>query len=152
MPKEPLSFSKDHINMKAPNITAQKLYEDGKLSVWKADLRFFRPNHGTYFTPAIAHSIEHMVSTALYSLYEGSKSVKILDFSVMACQTGCYCTYMLFDDVTVDWITAINCAIEMEYVPGATPEQCGQYDLQDYEGAVETLKNFVSSLTRELMK
>ncbi len=99
------------------------------------DLRMAEPNVDTPLTPAVSHTIEHILATFLRnSEYTDS----IIYVGPMGCLTG---FYLLTRGLSVDTVLSLlRCAYRFIAdfegdIPGATAIECGNYSLQDLSGA-----------------
>ena len=127
------SFSVDHRGME-PGVYFREDVRAG-VPLLTADLRFFRPNAGRYLTTTEAHTVEHMLATALRS---SAKSDNVVYFGPMGCRTGFYLltrglTPAQALSLTVDsfrFMAAFEGAI-----PGASEVECGNYRDMDLPAA-----------------
>lgn len=136
------SFTKNH------NALMPGLHEGGTahgVTTW--DLRFKRPNCGDFLEQAALHSIEHMLATLLRS---SDRKDSIVYFGPMGCRTGFYLltTGMNRAEVVALLKQSFTDALELDFVPGALKEECGNYLEHDLDGAkaecgkyLEILKN-----------
>lgn len=104
----------------------------GLVTTW--DVRVKVPNKGVYLSPAVIHSLEHTLATFMRKKYGNYRIVGIFP---MGCQTGFYILTrfvdckMIYDSI----LEYIDYLLSLDKVPGATKKQCGNYRLQDLEGA-----------------
>ena len=122
------SFQVDH-NLLTPGIYVSRVdFSD----IVTYDLRFKTPNAGDYLDPAAAHTIEHLFATAVRSGPLGASTVY---FGPMGCLTGNY-LLMKGDLQPQDIVPLMQdtfrfvAGYEGE-VPGAAPQDCGNYLLHD---------------------
>lgn len=144
----PASFSKDHTKMQAPFIkdSVLKVFDSG-LEIRKSDIRFCTPNSDYRLGQDTMHSMEHILSTILYSHYgDLSSGALILDLSPMGCGTGFYCTYLAEKDFEVDYKGAILMASRYTTVPGSAKEQCGAYLHHNVGLAQQAFKRFFKEM------
>ncbi len=136
------SFSVDHNDL--PKGFYLSRFDKG-VTTW--DLRMCEPNVDEPMSSATAHTTEHILATYL----RNSKiSDKIIYVGPMGCLTG---FYVLTVDCTANEILpylreafAYIKAFEGE-IPGAKPEQCGNYSLQDVNGARD-----IAAITCEVLE
>ncbi len=143
------SFSVDHRGME-PGVYFREDVRAG-VPLLTADLRFFRPNAGRYLTTTEAHTVEHMLATALRS---SAKSDNVVYFGPMGCRTGFYLvTLGLSPEEVLSLLReTIPQCLQMDEVPGAAEEQCGNYrDLCLADGA-EALKAFLPRCEKRAYK
>ncbi len=143
------SFSVDHRGMQ-PGVYFRSDVRAG-VPVLTADLRFYTPNAGRYLTTTEAHTIEHLLATYLRS---SRYADNIVYFGPMGCRTGFYLLTigMEPDEVCALLREVIALSFEETTVPGAAPEQCGNYlDLSLREG-VEVLRVFLPKCVRREYK
>ncbi|MDR0813792.1 MAG: S-ribosylhomocysteine lyase [Oscillospiraceae bacterium] len=147
------SFAKDHFKIEPHSVTiqVQTIIETsgGEIPVYKADIRFYRPNSGEYFYLLGCHSAEHLLSTAAYAIY----GAKILDLSPMGCMTGFYCTFLAPELLEYSaWVRIFEDALAIETLPGALPETCGNYLMHDTISAKKALREFLNGYSEELFR
>ena len=92
------------------------------------DIRMVKPNHGVYLDPPAAHTFEHLFATYVRNTKYSDEVVYV---GPMGCRTGCY--IVLFGNLTAEDVlpTVIEmCDFVIGFegeIPGARPEQCGNY-------------------------
>ena len=134
------SFGKDH------NTLMPGLHESGTMSgVTTWDLRFKRPNCGDFLSPAALHSIEHMLATILRN---SEQKDNIIYFGPMGCRTGFYLltVNMNKSEVAALLKKSFTLALDMDNVPGAKKEECGNYLEHDLQGAKSECKKYLEIL------
>ena len=122
------SFTVNHLDLLTGVYVSRKDYI-GDVCLTTFDLRFTRPNEEPPMdTPGI-HSIEHLVATFLRNHAEWAE--KTIYFGPMGCRTGFY--LILAGDYDSADITGLMISM-YEFirdfegdVPGAAPEECGNY-------------------------
>lgn len=137
------SFQKDHDKL------MPGLHECGVVNgVTTWDLRFKRPNDGDFLEQAALHSIEHMLATLLRNSAHGNN---IVYFGPMGCRTGFYLLTVGMDGKQVTDLCkrCFAAALELEEVPGAKREECGNYLEHDLAGAKRECKAYLELLERE---
>lgn len=134
------SFCVDHTKLKK-GIYLSRL--DGDLYTW--DIRMTEPNNEPALDPKAAHAIEHIGATLLRN---SSVADKIVYFGPMGCMTGFYLITRDLDmlaSVPVIMDTFKKIADWEGEIPGAKPEECGNYTYMDLEGAKAAAKHFINA-------
>lgn len=144
--KKIASFTVDHTKLLAGLYTSRK---DGApdRTVTTFDLRFTAPNREPVMdTPAI-HTIEHLGATFLRN---SERANEIIYFGPMGCRTGFY--LVMFGDLEPDDVFSLVIAMcdsilgfEGE-IPGAKPEECGNYSEQNLSMAKYYVKRYRGEL------
>jgi S-ribosylhomocysteine lyase len=142
-PKKIASFSVDHRYI-IPGIYLSRV--DGDVTT--LDLRFCRPNCGSYLSNLAMHTIEHLFAT-----YVRSSSIEdqVIYFGPMGCRTG---FYLLVRDCDLNTIQDLICEILtkiMEHdgpVFGASEIECGNYRELDLPSAKEAVKQYLAELPK----
>ena len=123
------SFQKDHLTLE-PGLYMQKCNRN----ILTFDLRFIKPNTGVIPIEAI-HTIEHLFATWLKISNNELRDIMI-SFNPGGCQTMFYLE--IFDDLSTTecdlapiLIKCINDCLKAVEVPGATKEECGNYESHD---------------------
>lgn len=141
------SFQVDH-NLIVPGIYESRLDTLGDQFVTTFDIRMKYPNAEPAIHPNAMHTIEHVVATFLRNDEEWKDLV--IYWGPMGCLTGCY--LILKDHPTPQEVYPLMVrAFEYmsEYddvVPGALPQNCGNYILHDLNMARYEAKAFVKRL------
>ncbi len=125
------SFKVNHLNLLPGLYLSRKDKKNGVVAT-TFDLRFTAPNREPPMDGSAMHTIEHLGATRLRN---GEKKDDIIYFGPMGCRTGFYLT--VFGDVTphdvlplvTDVCNFIIC-FDGE-IPGAKPEECGNYLYQN---------------------
>ena len=139
------SFTIDHTNLK-PGIYVSR--QDDLFTTY--DIRITEPNKEPALSPAVLHSIEHLMAT-----WFRNSSVKddVVYVGPMGCLTGMYivmknseidgniCSYSEFEMRglvldCIDWI------LRQTEVPATTPKTCGNYLLHNLDGAKWEMKRY----------
>lgn len=126
------SFTIDHMKM-VPGIYVSRVDEVGGDYVTTFDIRIKRPNAEPEIAPAPMHTIEHLVATFLRNDSEWKD--RLVYWGPMGCLTGCY---MITkgrprpEDIYPIILKAFEFVRDFEgEIPGASPEKCGKYLMQD---------------------
>lgn len=121
------SFTVDHLRLESGLYLSRRDEKDGAV-VSTFDLRFTAPNREPVMDMPALHTIEHLGATFLRN---SSRADEIVYFGPMGCRTGFY--LILFGDRSPeDALPLIGemCAFILSYegeIPGARPEECGNY-------------------------
>ncbi|HIU98460.1 MAG TPA: S-ribosylhomocysteine lyase [Candidatus Limadaptatus stercoripullorum] len=121
------SFTVDHLRLESGLYLSRKDEKDGAV-VSTFDLRFTAPNREPVMDMPALHTIEHLGATFLRN---SSRADEIVYFGPMGCRTGFY--LILFGDRSPeDALPLIGemCSFILSYegeIPGARPEECGNY-------------------------
>lgn len=124
------SFSVDHLLLE-PGVYVSRIDRDPATgtAVTTFDLRLTTPNKEPVMNTAECHTIEHLGATFLRNHAEWSS--RIVYFGPMGCRTGFY--LVVFGEVTSEEILPLAREL-FEFVagfegdvPGAAPEECGNY-------------------------
>ena len=144
------SFTIDHLLLQA-GIYIFAVNDVNGQKITTLDIRVVRPNYDTPMTAEIAHTIEHIGSIWL----RNNPAIKddVLYFGPMGCLTGFYLLVSrdlsnkeAFNEVVnhiikmMDFISKYNGSLEEV---GFTSKQCGNYTLNDLNGAKNIAANFV---------
>ena len=121
------SFTVDHLRLESGLYLSRKDEKDGAV-VSTFDLRFTAPNREPVMDMPALHTIEHLGATFLRN---SSRADEIVYFGPMGCRTGFY--LILFGDRSPeDALPLVGemCSFILSYegeIPGARPEECGNY-------------------------
>ena len=121
------SFTVDHLRLESGLYLSRRDKKDGAV-VSTFDLRFTAPNREPVMDMPALHTIEHLGATFLRN---SSRADEIVYFGPMGCRTGFY--LILFGDRSPeDALPLIGemCSFILSYegeIPGARPEECGNY-------------------------
>ncbi len=121
------SFTVDHLRLESGLYLSRRDEKDGAV-VSTFDLRFTAPNREPVMDMPALHTIEHLGATFLRN---SSRADEIVYFGPMGCRTGFY--LILFGDRSPeDALPLVGemCSFILSYegeIPGARPEECGNY-------------------------
>ena len=121
------SFTVDHLRLESGLYLSRRDERDGAV-VSTFDLRFTAPNREPVMDMPALHTIEHLGATFLRN---SARADEIVYFGPMGCRTGFY--LILFGDRSPeDALPLIGemCSFILSYegeIPGARPEECGNY-------------------------
>lgn len=134
------SFCVDHTKL-TQGIYVSRV--DGDIITY--DIRMIKPNIEKAIDPKAAHTIEHIGATLLRnSQYKD----QIIYFGPMGCMTGFYLLVRNLDlNTVIDLVKEIFEKISTWHknIPGATKEECGNYQYMDLDAAKSFAKQFIES-------
>ena len=136
------SFTIDHLKLE-PGIYVSRKDKNGETVITTFDLRITAPNHEPVIDMPALHTIEHLGATFLRN---SLKKDDVVYFGPMGCRTGCY--LLVFGDVSSKEIAPLileMCDFIIDFkgeIPGAKPEECGNYSEQNLEMAKFYIKRY----------
>ena len=141
------SFTVDHLRL-LPGLYVSRKDEKNGVCVTTFDLRFTAPNKEPVMDQPALHTIEHLGAT-----YLRNSDIKedVVYFGPMGCRTGCY--LLVFGDVTSEDIAPVvlnMCDFILDFegeIPGARPEECGNYSEQNLNMAKYYVRKYRQELT-----
>lgn len=146
------SFKINHLTLESGLYVSRRDKKDG-VTVTTFDLRITVPNREPVIDMPALHTIEHLCATYLRN---SEQKQDIVYFGPMGCRTGCYLV-MFGDLVSADVYDLVTqmCDFVLSFegeIPGAKPEECGNYSEQNlpmakyyiakYKKALVDNKNF----------
>ena len=146
------SFRINHLTLEPGLYVSRRDARDG-LDVTTFDLRFTRPNREPVMDMPAVHSIEHLGATFLRN---SAGKEDVIYFGPMGCRTGFYMVLFgrLEPEDVYDRVRDM-CRFILHFegeVPGARPEECGNWSEQNpdmakyyvrrYLECLESVKNF----------
>lgn len=140
------SFTVNHLIL-FPGIYVSRVDERDGVTVTTFDLRITAPNREPVIDMPALHTIEHLGATYLRN--SGRKN-DIVYFGPMGCRTGCY--LLMFGKLTSEDVFGLvsdMCDFIISFegdIPGAAPEQCGNYSEQNLNMA----KYYIARYKKEL--
>ena len=143
------SFAVDHTKI-VPGIFESRVDEVNGAYVTTFDIRVKRPNVEKAVSDAAMHTMEHVIATYLRNDAEWKD--KLVYWGPMGCLTGFYmivkgrpASSELYDII----LAAFRYMRDYEgEVPGATPQNCGNYLLHDLKAAKEEAAKYVDYLEK----
>ena len=141
------SFKIDHFNLFAGIYVSRRDSSDNT-TVTSFDLRITSPNREPVIDMPALHTIEHLGATYLRN---SDRTAEIVYFGPMGCRTGCY--LLMFGELSSEDIYELilgmcNFILNFEgEIPGAAPEQCGNYLEQNLEMAKYYIAKYKKELT-----
>ncbi len=149
------SFSVDHTQL-LPGVYVSRSDEDATTGCITTtfDLRMTAPNREPVMDTAAVHAIEHLGATFLRN--DAQWADKVIYFGPMGCRTGFY--LVLFGDYqpqdVADLVTRMF-EFTRDFtgdIPGAKPEECGNYHDSDLAQAKWWANRYVSQTLSKLDK
>lgn len=146
------SFKIDHMRLE-PGIYISRTEETtgGDILV-TYDIRLRRPNFEDALTPEICHTMEHLGAMFLRNHPEHGNH--IVYFGPMGCLTGMYLIYRWTSDQHMSMQSIASLILSMmKFIVvysgnmpsvGFDPESCGNYSLNDIDGAKNVAANFLT--------
>lgn len=140
------SFKINHINL-MPGLYVSRRDKSMGCTITTFDLRITAPNREPVMDIPALHTIEHMAATFLRN---SERKEEVVYFGPMGCRTGCY--LLMFGDLNPQDIFSLivdMCDFIIEYdgdIPGAEPEQCGNYSEQNLNMAKFYIKKYRDAL------
>ncbi len=144
--KKIASFTVDHLKLLPGLYLSRKDEKDGVV-VTTFDLRMTAPNREPVMETGGLHTIEHVGATYLRNC---PKKEDVVYFGPMGCRTGCY--LVMFGDLAPEDVydTVVDmCRFILSFegeIPGARPEECGNWSDQDLPAAKAYIKKYLSEL------
>ena len=140
------SFTIDHLEL-YPGLYVSRRDERDGVVITTFDMRITAPNHEPVIDVPALHTIEHLGATYLRN---SKRKDEIVYFGPMGCRTGCY--VLMFGDLNpediYDFVIEM-CDFIIAYegeIPGAAPEQCGNYSEQNMNMAKYYIKKYKKEL------
>lgn len=140
------SFTINHLKL-LPGLYVSRKDNKNGCTVTTFDMRITAPNREPVIDMPALHTIEHMAAT-----YLRNSEVKddVVYFGPMGCRTGCY--IVMFGDLKSEdlYDTVIKmCDFILRYegeIPGAKPEECGNYSEQNLNMAKYYIEKYKTEL------
>ncbi|WP_407400720.1 S-ribosylhomocysteine lyase [Treponema sp.] len=140
------SFTIDHIKLE-PGLYVSRIDKFGESFITTFDIRITSPNDEPVLNTAELHTIEHLCAT--FARNDKEWAEKIVYFGPMGCRTGCY--LLVEGKVTskemVPFMTKMfEFVRDFEgEIPGAKPEECGNYLDQNLPMAKYVAKRYLEN-------
>lgn len=141
------SFSVDHTKLFAGLYLSRVDTKDGQ-AVSTFDIRFTAPNREPVLDMPALHTIEHIGATYLRNC---PKKSDVVYFGPMGCRTGFY--LVMFGDLKSEDVFDLvvdMCEFIISFegdIPGAKPEECGNYSEQNLPMAKYYTAKYLKQLT-----
>ena len=141
------SFSVDHTRI-VPGIFTSRVDTLGDYRVTTYDIRLKRPNREPVMDQPAIHTIEHLGATFLRN---SARKAEIVYFGPMGCRTGFY-LLMFGSPEAQDALPLVKemCTFILGFegeIPGAKPEECGNYSEQNLNMAKYYVRRYLRELT-----
>ena len=140
------SFTINHLELFAGIYVSRKDCCNG-VTVTTFDLRITAPNREPVIDVPALHTIEHLAATYLRN---SDFKDEVVYFGPMGCRTGCYLVMfgdLISNDVYDKILKMCDFIIEFEGdIPGAKPEECGNYSEQNLNMAKFYIKKYKDEL------
>ena len=140
------SFSVNH-NKLLPGLYVSRRDEWQGMTATTFDLRVTAPNREPVMNTGCMHTIEHLAATYLRN---SALAGRMIYFGPMGCRTGFY--LVVFGDMTPDGILpyvrdafSFIASYDGE-IPGAGPEECGNWSDQDLPAARAYAEKYLRAL------
>lgn len=140
------SFKINHLEL-FPGLYVSRRDRQGDCTVTTFDLRITAPNREPVIDMPALHTIEHMAATYLRN---GARRDEIVYFGPMGCRTGCY--LVMFGDLASEDVYDMvvdMCDFVLTWegeIPGAKPDQCGNYSEQNLNMAKYYIRRYREEL------
>ena len=140
------SFTINHLELFAGIYVSRKDTCNG-VTVTTFDLRITAPNREPVIDVPALHTIEHLAATYLR---DSDFKEQVVYFGPMGCRTGCY--LVMFGDLSSSDVydkVLKMCDFIIGFdgdIPGAKPEECGNYSEQNLEMAKFYIKKYKNEL------
>ena len=141
------SFAVDHTNLQ-PGIYISRQDEVNGAAITTYDIRMTAPNHEPCLNPAAIHTIEHLGATFLRN---SSRKDEVIYFGPMGCRTGFY--LVVFGKQSAEDVYPLvleMCDFILGFegeIPGAKPEECGNWSEQNLNMAKYYIRRYREDLT-----
>lgn len=141
------SFKVNHLTLEAGLYVSRRDNNQG-CTVTTFDMRITAPNREPVMDMPAIHTIEHLGATFLRN---SSCKNEVIYFGPMGCRTGFYIVMfgeLQSEDIYNIIIDMCNFIISFEgEIPGAKPEECGNYSEQNLAMAKYYISRYKSALT-----
>lgn len=140
------SFTVDHLNL-LPGLYVSRRDNRNGVVITTFDMRMTAPNREPVIDVPALHTIEHLGATYLRN---SARKDDVVYFGPMGCRTGCY--ILMFGDLASEDV--FDLVVEMcdfiiafeGEIPGAAPEQCGNYSEQNLNMAKYYIEKYKKAL------
>lgn len=140
------SFTIDHIKLE-PGLYVSRIDKFGETFITTFDIRITSPNDEPVLNTAELHTIEHLCAT--FARNDKDWADRIVYFGPMGCRTGCYLLVegKLASKEMVPFMTKMfEFVRDFEgEIPGAKPEECGNYLDQNLPMAKYVAKRYLEN-------
>lgn len=142
------SFTINHLEL-FPGLYVSRKDVNGECTVTSFDIRITAPNREPVIDMPALHTIEHLAATYLRN---SDRKEEIVYFGPMGCRTGCY--LVMFGDLNAEDVYDLvvgMCGFISGFdgdIPGALPQQCGNYSEQNLNMA----KYYIDKYKKDLVE
>ncbi|MBE6780755.1 MAG: S-ribosylhomocysteine lyase [Ruminococcaceae bacterium] len=140
------SFTIDHLKL-LPGLYVSRKDSKNGVVVTTFDMRITAPNREPVIDVPALHTIEHLAATYLRN---SNFKEDVVYFGPMGCRTGCYLVMfgdLSSNDIYEKVIALCDFIIGFEgEIPGAKPEECGNYSEQNLNMAKFYIKKYKTEL------
>ena len=143
------SFRVDHLRLLPGLYLSRRDHQNG-CTVSTYDLRFTAPNREPVMDMPAIHTIEHLGATFLRN---SRMKEQVVYFGPMGCRTGFY--LLLFGELSPEETAPLvleMCDFILSFegeIPGARPEECGNWSEQNLNMAKYYVKRYRQALSEE---
>ena len=141
------SFKIDHLKLGSGLYVSRRDKRDNVI-ITTFDMRITAPNREPVIDIPAFHTIEHLGATFLRN---SNIKEDVVYFGPMGCRTGCY--LVMFGDLNSEDVYDLvlsMCDFIIAFdgdIPGAAPEQCGNYSEQNLNMAKYYIEKYKKELT-----
>ena len=143
------SFTINHLNL-MPGLYVSRRDAKGDCVTTTFDLRITAPNREPVIDTPALHTIEHLAATYLRNC---ESKEDVIYFGPMGCRTGCYLVmFGNLDSEDIYDLVMDLCDFIIGFegeIPGAAPEQCGNYQEQNLDMAKYYIRKYRDSLKKD---
>lgn len=138
------SFTIDHIKLE-PGLYVSRIDRFGGTCITTFDIRITSPNDEPVLNTAELHTIEHLCAT--FARNDNEWADRIVYFGPMGCRTGCY-LLVEGERTSREMVPFMTKMFEFVRdftgdIPGAKPEECGNYLDQNLPMAKYVAKRYL---------
>ena len=143
------SFTINHLTLMPGLYVSRRGEKDGCVTT-TFDMRITAPNREPVVDMPAMHTIEHLAATFLRN---SSRKDEVIYFGPMGCRTGCY--LVMFGNLDPEDIYDLimeMCDFILAFegeIPGAAPEQCGNYQEQNLNMAKYYIRKYRTCLEQD---
>lgn len=142
------SFKVNHLTLNSGLYVSRRDHK-GDCTVTTFDMRVTAPNREPVMDMPAIHTIEHLGATYLRNSARGDE---VIYFGPMGCRTGFYIVMfgeLQSEDIYSFVIDMCDFIINFEgEIPGAKPEECGNYSEQNLNMAKFYISRYKAALTK----
>ena len=142
------SFTINHLKL-LPGLYVSRKDRFQGVTVTTFDMRITAPNREPVVDMPALHTIEHLGATFLRN---SERKDEIVYFGPMGCRTGCY--IVMFGELSSEDAAPLvlrMCDFILDFegeIPGARPEECGNYSEQNLSMAKYYIRKYRDELSK----